>query len=311
MRGLVNYLEDMYKECQIPFVVYIDNEKIFQADSYSPKNGVVENRILLGSKECTIQLEEENKKFIKIFRFCIENFYKEDYDANEKTIIELLKKSCLSKERIEKTLPSPSDDSYLITICLKDKIQEALSILKSVYNDNIAIVKYEDSIVLLGEFEDIVEHISSISETLDVSIYERCYIAYCHITDYEKLGSLYDDSINNIILAKRYNLSTRIFDENSLLFEKIMNTLDDKSKKDIMSKFSDGFSKLDEDLVKTIEVFFNLDLNLSEASKELYVHRNTLIYRLDKIQKCTSYDIRKFKDAVLFKIAFFIWREKK
>jgi DNA-binding PucR family transcriptional regulator len=61
---------------------------------------------------------------------------------------------------------------------------------------------------------------------------------------------------------------------------------------------------------KTIEVFFKLDLNLSEASKELYVHRNTLIYRLDKIQKYTTYDIRKFNDAVLFKIAFFYWKQK-
>ena len=63
-------------------------------------------------------------------------------------------------------------------------------------------------------------------------------------------------------------------------------------------------------MIKTIEVFFKLDLNLSEASKELYVHRNTLIYRLDKIQKYTNYDIRKFNDAVLFKIAFFLWKQE-
>ena len=78
----------------------------------------------------------------------------------------------------------------------------------------------------------------------------------------------------------------------------------------IVDDFNDGFSKLDEDMIKTIEIFFKLDLNLSEASKELYVHRNTLIYRLDKIQKYTTYDIRKFNDAVLFKIAFFLWKQK-
>ena len=78
----------------------------------------------------------------------------------------------------------------------------------------------------------------------------------------------------------------------------------------MLDDFNDSFSKLDEDMIKTIEVFFKLDLNLSEASKELYVHRNTLIYRLDKIQKYTDYDIRKFNDAALFKIAFFIWKQK-
>ena len=113
-----------------------------------------------------------------------------------------------------------------------------------------------------------------------------------------------------INLAKKYNLSNRIFNESSLWFEKVIDNLDVESKKNIIEKFNYAFSKLDEDIIKTIEVFFNLDLNLSESAKALYVHRNTLIYRLDKIQKYTSYDIRKFNDAVLFKIAFFIWKEK-
>ncbi|MBM6839900.1 helix-turn-helix domain-containing protein, partial [Clostridium saudiense] len=64
-------------------------------------------------------------------------------------------------------------------------------------------------------------------------------------------------------------------------------------------------------MIKTIEVFFKCGLNLSEAAKELYIHRNTLIYRLDKIEKLTSYDIREFNNAVIFKIVFFLWKEKK
>ena len=67
---------------------------------------------------------------------------------------------------------------------------------------------------------------------------------------------------------------------------------------------------MDEDIIKTIETFMKLDLNLSEAAKQLYVHRNTLIYRLDKIQKYTGCDIRKFNDACLFKIAFYVWKQK-
>ena len=55
-------------------------------------------------------------------------------------------------------------------------------------------------------------------------------------------------------------------------------------------------------MIRTIEVFFNCGLNLSESAKELYIHRNTLIYRLDKIQKMTSYDIREFNNAMIFKI---------
>ena len=121
---------------------------------------------------------------------------------------------------------------------------------------------------------------------------------------------MYNESLYKINLAKKYSLSNKIFKYESLLFEKIIDNLDDNIKKRIGDRFNYAFSKLDEDIIKTIEVFFNLDLNLSESAKALYVHRNTLIYRLEKIQKYTSYDIRKFNDAVLFKIAFFIWKEK-
>ena len=85
----------------------------------------------------------------------------------------------------------------------------------------------------------------------------------------------------------------------------------EEMKKDVYDRFEKGISKLDNEMIRTMEVFFKCGLNLSEAAKELYIHRNTLIYRLDKIQKYTNYDIRDFNDAVLLKIIFFIWKEKK
>ena len=56
----------------------------------------------------------------------------------------------------------------------------------------------------------------------------------------------------------------------------------------------------DEDLVKTATLFFENSLNISTASKVGFMHRNTLIYRLDKIQKLIGLDIRNFNDAVVF-----------
>ncbi|MCI5714422.1 MAG: helix-turn-helix domain-containing protein [Firmicutes bacterium] len=56
----------------------------------------------------------------------------------------------------------------------------------------------------------------------------------------------------------------------------------------------------DEELVKTATLFFDNSLNISTASKVGFMHRNTLIYRLDKINKLIGLDIRNFKDAVVF-----------
>lgn len=62
----------------------------------------------------------------------------------------------------------------------------------------------------------------------------------------------------------------------------------------------------DEETLTTINKFFENSLNVSETSRQLYIHRNTLVYRLDKLQKSTNLDLRVFEDAITFKIALMV-----
>ena len=62
----------------------------------------------------------------------------------------------------------------------------------------------------------------------------------------------------------------------------------------------------DEETLITINKFFENNLNVSETSRQLYIHRNTLVYRLDKLQKSTGLDLRVFEDAITFKIALMV-----
>ena len=62
----------------------------------------------------------------------------------------------------------------------------------------------------------------------------------------------------------------------------------------------------DDETLSTINKFFDNSLNVSETSRQLYIHRNTLVYRLDKIQKITGLDLRVFDDAITFKIALMV-----
>ncbi len=64
--------------------------------------------------------------------------------------------------------------------------------------------------------------------------------------------------------------------------------------------------EFDEETITTINKFFENSLNVSETSRQLYIHRNTLVYRLDKIQKLTGLDLRVFEDAITFKIALMV-----
>ena len=78
-----------------------------------------------------------------------------------------------------------------------------------------------------------------------------------------------------------------------------LQTLMDAGAKEIFS---------DEEMIATAEEFLENSLNTSETSRKLYLHRNTLIYRLDKIEKATGLNIRKFSDAITFRLITILLR---
>ena len=63
---------------------------------------------------------------------------------------------------------------------------------------------------------------------------------------------------------------------------------------------------LDDETMVTIQKFFENSLNISETARQLYIHRNTLVYRLERLEKMIGLDIRKFEDATTFKIAMMV-----
>ncbi len=69
--------------------------------------------------------------------------------------------------------------------------------------------------------------------------------------------------------------------------------------------------EFDQETLSTIDKFFENNLNVSETSRQLFIHRNTLVYRLDKLQKSTGLDLRVFGDAITFKIALMVVRYMK
>lgn len=91
--------------------------------------------------------------------------------------------------------------------------------------------------------------------------------------------------------------SIMLFASKYLLFNTFVYT--DDYKNFFANKVVEGLLS-DDELVKTAKLFFDNNLNISTASKVGFMHRNTLIYRLDKIKKLIGLDIRNFNDAVVF-----------
>ena len=67
-----------------------------------------------------------------------------------------------------------------------------------------------------------------------------------------------------------------------------------------------SIESLDQETLFTIQRFFENNLNVSETSRKLFVHRNTLVYRLEKIKRLTGLDLREFDDAIVFKVALMV-----
>ena len=64
--------------------------------------------------------------------------------------------------------------------------------------------------------------------------------------------------------------------------------------------------EFDQEILTTINTFFDNNLNVSETARQLFVHRNTLVYRLEKIRKLTGLDLREFEHAITFKVALMV-----
>jgi carbohydrate diacid regulator len=111
-----------------------------------------------------------------------------------------------------------------------------------------------------------------------------------------------------IRVGRLFNIPEDIYVYRNILLERIIDRIpQDKIEEaagDILGRDMDTL--LHGEMVNTVEVFFKNNLNISDSARILYIHRNTLLYRLDKIQKVTGLDIRKFEDAVVFKLVYLL-----
>ena len=119
-----------------------------------------------------------------------------------------------------------------------------------------------------------------------------------------ELGESYAEARRAMEVGHVFNPSQSIHVFRRLLLERfLMNISREESLHYHNLLFNRKTAKLfNEEMLQTIEMFFRKDLNLSDTARQLFIHRNTLVYRLDKVQRQTGLDLRHFDDAVTFKI---------
>jgi carbohydrate diacid regulator len=120
------------------------------------------------------------------------------------------------------------------------------------------------------------------------------------------LGESYQEARRAMEVGHIFTNNESIFVFHNLLLERFLMSIPrEESMHYHQLLFNRKNAKIfNDEMLQTIEMFFRKDLNLSDTARQLYIHRNTLVYRLDKVQRHTGLDLRKFDNAVTFKILY-------
>lgn len=199
-----------------------------------------------------------------------------------------------------------------------EKDSSALETMKSLFanrtKDFITAVD-EKSIILVRElkaeegYEDLEEIARMVRDMLNSEAMSSVRIAYGTIVkEIKEVSRSYKEAKMALDVGKIFYSEKDIVAYNTLgigrLIYQLPLPLCEMFMKEVFGEhLPDSF---DDETLGTIKKFFDNNLNVSETSRQLYVHRNTLVYRLEKLQKSTGLDIRVFEDALTFKIALMV-----
>ena len=224
--------------------------------------------------------------------------------------------SIAKKLRIENNLKRMV---YLVEIP-SDIEFSAVEILRGIFPDlqrDFVTAIDETSIVLVKELKeaDTTKEIEKIANNIvdTLSSEAMCIVSVAIgtvVNELFRVSSSYKEARLAQEVGKIFEPDKQIVNFENLGIGRLIYQLPVPLCKIFINEMLQGFSidDIDDEMFATVVKFFENDLNVSETARDLFIHRNTLVYRLDKLQKLTRLDLRKFTDAITFKITLMVSR---
>lgn len=200
----------------------------------------------------------------------------------------------------------------------KEKDNGALETVRSMFaggNKDFITAVDEKNIILvkeLGEketYEDLEKTAQVIVDMLNTEAMARVHVAFgTIIKEIKEVSRSYKEAKMAMDVGKIFYSDKKVMAYSNLGIGRLIYQLPlPLCKMFIKEIFAENTpDRFDEETLTTINKFFENNLNVSETSRQLYIHRNTLVYRLDKLQKSTGLDLRVFEDAITFRIALMV-----
>lgn len=193
--------------------------------------------------------------------------------------------------------------------------QNIKDILESIYETtDVSIVEDDEGIYLVNIFEDAEQEAESIIDGISQETGTNVVIGIGR-----KVGEGYTikDSANHakacVNLVNMLGFKEGVYHIDKMIMYGILHSCDESKIDFYLYGGYNGFYDVlkDKELLDTAEELFRCHLNVSEASRKLYLHRNTLLYRLEKIKNLTGLDIKKFEEAVIFRTVVVLHKLKR
>lgn len=251
----------------------------------------------------------------------VKQYYDEKYDRNNfiKNVVldNVLPADILVKAR---ELHFNADISRVVLLIriLSSNDVSAFDVIQNLFpdkNKDFVFNISESDIVLVKEVSDNIgssdleKLAKSISDTLSSEFYTRVNVGIGMVVEgVNGLASSFKEAQIALEVGKVFDTEKTIVSYDNLgiarLIYHLPTTLCETFLREVFKKGS--IDSLDHETLFTIQKFFENNLNVSETSRKLFVHRNTLVYRLEKIKKLTGLDLREFDHAIIFKIALMV-----
>ncbi|MBR0381030.1 MAG: helix-turn-helix domain-containing protein [Eubacterium sp.] len=159
------------------------------------------------------------------------------------------------------------------------------------------------------DYEDLEKTARVIVDMLNTEAVSRVHVSFGTIVkEIKEVSRSYKEAKMAMDIGKIFYPEKNVVAYSNLGIGRLIYQLPLPLCKMFIREIFDGRSpdEFDEETLQTINKFFENNLNVSETSRQLYIHRNTLVYRLDKLEKSTGLDLRVFEDAITFKIALMV-----
>ena len=176
----------------------------------------------------------------------------------------------------------------------------------SVSESDVAVIK---QVTETTESRELLKIARQIEETVTNELHIRVVIGIGTIVGHiRELARAYKEAQVAIDVGKVFDTEKSVINYENLgigrLIYQLPTTLCEMFLQEVFKK--NPIDALDQETLFTINKFFENNLNVSETARKLFVHRNTLVYRLEKIKKLTGLDLREFDDAITFKVALMV-----